>query len=419
MKSLDMPKPVLNILERIRLAGGDACVVGGALRDWLLDRPVQDYDIAASLTPDEILSLFEDCPTYTAGKRFGTVTVVLDGMPAEITTYRGETGYSDYRRPDQVFFVQDIRTDLARRDFTINAMAYCPLHGLIDPFDGQSDLTRQCIRTVGNPAERFSEDPLRMLRAVRFASRLSFHLAQETKDALAIHKDLLKEVAKERIREELEGILTAIHAGSGIALLKETGLLGVLLGYAREQESLPDIDVLPPDLALRTAVLLRSEGYEDLESARQLLNRLRFDKETLRSCLRFLTAYSALIASGITPVSIKKIMAVLGFEGTYKVLQWHRSGQAGGALSPQAAAQAFAQGMDMAETIRNRKDPLTLKDLAITGEDLCVLPAFRADPRLIGDALQTALQWVLEDPCANRADLLLRRLKALYPPHEC
>lgn len=417
--SLDMPKPILEILERIRSRGGDACVVGGALRDRILGRPVKDYDIAASLTPDEILSLFADCQTYTIGKRFGTITVVLDGMPAEITTYRGETGYSDYRRPDRVFFVQDIQMDLTRRDFTINAMAYCPLRGLIDPFGGQSDLEHQRIRTVGDPAERFSEDPLRMLRAVRFAAHLSFHLVQETQDALAAHKNRLKLVAKERIREEMEGILMAPKAGSGIALLKETGLLTVVLGQTRLQEPLPEMDVLPHDLALRLAVLLRSEGCTDPEAVRPLLNHLRFNKETLRACLRFLSAYAALIASGITPVSVKKVMAGLGFEDTCSLLQWYRIGQAGGTLSQQAAAQAFAHGMEMAEAVRRRKDPLTLKDLALTGEDLLCLPVFRAEPRLIGDALQTALQWVLEDPGANRADLLLRRLQAFYPSRDC
>ena len=199
-----LPKYVEETLQTLNEAGYEAYVVGGCVRDFVMKNQPHDYDICTSALPDEIESLFER--TIPTGKKHGTITVLKE-EPLEITTFRTEEDYSDHRHPDTVKFVSKIAEDLSRRDFTINAMAYHPKTGIIDPFSGQEDIKKRMIRCVGNPDKRFEEDALRMLRAHRFCAKLMFTMEKETKRALDEKEALLKHVSVERIRDEVNKIL--------------------------------------------------------------------------------------------------------------------------------------------------------------------------------------------------------------------
>lgn len=210
------------IVERLETKGYQAYLVGGFVRDRLLGRPIKDIDIATSAVPQSVLALFERAePT---GLQHGTVTVIAEGVPFEVTTFRSESGYSDNRRPDEVRFIDDIREDLSRRDFTMNAMALSRELNLLDPFGGKRDLEDGLLRCVGDPALRFAEDALRMLRCVRFAAEYGLEVEAGTWQALIRHAGSIRNIAAERIRAELERIVEGCHPERGLQLLAECGL---------------------------------------------------------------------------------------------------------------------------------------------------------------------------------------------------
>lgn len=192
---------------RLNKAGFSAFLVGGAPRDFVMGKNPHDFDIATSATPDEMLDIFSDVTTFRTGVSHGTVSVFYEGETVEITTFRSDGDYIDHRHPEKVTFSKELRDDLSRRDFTVNAMAYSPEKGIIDPFDGREDISKKLIRCVGVPANRFEEDALRILRALRFASTLGFKVETETKKAIFEKKELIFFVSKERIAEELKKTL--------------------------------------------------------------------------------------------------------------------------------------------------------------------------------------------------------------------
>jgi len=198
----EIPQAQEFIINRLAQNGHKAYIVGGCVRDILLGKTPDDYDITTSATPQEIITLFEK--TIPTGIKHGTVTVVVDGTAVEVTTFRTENGYTDNRRPDEVNFVSDIKEDLSRRDFTINAMAYNKQEGLIDLFDGRADLENKILRTVGNSEKRFKEDALRILRLFRFASVLGFQIEESTLHSAIENAHLLENVSRERIFTELK-----------------------------------------------------------------------------------------------------------------------------------------------------------------------------------------------------------------------
>lgn len=216
-ENIRLPRDAVWLLETLHAAGHSAYVVGGCVRDSLLGRQPGDWDICTSARPDEMRTLFSDQPLILTGEKHGTVGVVLHGKPYEITTYRLDGTYRDHRHPDKVRFVSSLAEDLARRDFTINAMAYAPGEGVIDLHDGRKDLAAGIVRCVGDPTARFAEDALRVLRALRFAARLNFTLDPETAAAAREARDTLQTVSAERIYAELDGLLTVPGAGRTLA----------------------------------------------------------------------------------------------------------------------------------------------------------------------------------------------------------
>lgn len=211
---------ILDILEKNNYEG---YFVGGAVRDYLLNRPINDVDITTNALPDEIEQLFER--TIDVGKEHGTIVVLIEDTPFEVTTYRTEGTYSNYRRPDQVFFTENLQDDLSRRDFTINAMAMMKNMTLFDPYHGQNDLEEKVINTVGAADERFGEDALRMLRAVRFMSQLDFKLTENVKAAIHKNKALLDHIASERSFTELKKMYAGLNPSAAQNIIAETGLL--------------------------------------------------------------------------------------------------------------------------------------------------------------------------------------------------
>lgn len=227
----DIPPWIAGVCRQLRASGYEAWLVGGAVRDLLSGMAAKDFDVATSAHPSEVTQIFGRRRTIPTGEKHGTVTVLVDGggesrVPVEVTTYRGESTYSDGRRPDEVIFVGSLAEDLRRRDFTMNAIAYDPIEDrLADPFFGQEDLARRLIRAVGDPLERFREDGLRPLRAVRFAAQLGFALDPATEAAIALTIDVFRKVSAERVRDELLKILCADRPSIALELLRTTGLL--------------------------------------------------------------------------------------------------------------------------------------------------------------------------------------------------
>ncbi|MBQ8825441.1 MAG: polya polymerase, partial [Ruminococcus sp.] len=205
--NLKIPYNVEKILERLHKNNHKAYVVGGCVRDSLLKKTPHDWDICTDALPEEIISCFKEYSVVPTGLKHGTVSVIINHTPYEITTFRTESSYSDHRRPDSIKFVRSLKEDLSRRDFTINAMAYNIEEGFFDYFGGQSDLKNKCIRCVGNPEKRFTEDALRILRCIRFASTYSFYIDTETEKAIFSCAKYLKYISKERIQHELCGFL--------------------------------------------------------------------------------------------------------------------------------------------------------------------------------------------------------------------
>ena len=228
LHNADIPKPVLEVITRLRELGHATYLVGGCVRDMVRQVHPKDFDVATSALPEEVQRAFRK--VIPTGIQHGTVTVVTGGNHVEVTTFRSEGDYLDGRRPSSVSFERDIVKDLSRRDFTINAMAYNPLDKeLVDPFGGQVDLPARLIKCVGSALERFSEDGLRPLRAVRFAAVLGFTLDPATRDAIPATLAVFRKVALERVREELVKLLLSPRAEIGLRLLADTGLLDVFL----------------------------------------------------------------------------------------------------------------------------------------------------------------------------------------------
>ncbi len=436
---LQLPEPVLYTMERIIKNGGEAWLVGGALRDFLLNRTVSDFDIATSFTPDIIKNLFSEYNMFTVGKRFGTITVIVDDMPIEITTFRGESGYSDRRHPDAVIFLNNIEDDLARRDFSINAMAYCPFSNspFIDPFNGKKALENKIIETVNDPYDRFSEDPLRMLRAIRFSAQLGFKIEQKTFDAIKQLNHLITSISAERIREELFKILESPFIDSGLKSFKESGMLSLIIQSATkktgsrfcsdneidETKAISNNEVndygflvnCADNLAVKMCAFLYHElnqkGLNVEEAARAILKYLRCDNRFLKTSAKLISSYEMIKEAEPSAYSLRKVIGFVGSENIYDLIKWHH------------AYHSFKnpnKGFDFDKKIKSlyiitdaiieNKDPLNIRDLAIDGNDIIKLGIGADDRQIIGQALNTALKWVLNDPTLNKKNILEERL---------
>ncbi|GAB7387550.1 CCA tRNA nucleotidyltransferase [Bacillaceae bacterium] len=406
MEMIEAGKKILLALER---AGFEAYFVGGFVRDRLLGRPVMDVDVCTNARPGEVMKLF--ARTVPTGLKHGTVTVIIDACPVEVTTYRREGDYKDYRRPREVEFVDDLLLDLARRDFTINAMAMDKDGNVIDPFGGRNDLRRSLIRAVGDPEERFREDALRMLRAFRFAAQLGFHLERGTWRALRARIGLLSRIARERIRDELRKLLASPFPDHGLRYLLEAGTfsgipeLSALFSPLLLQKPLPLLRKLDGE-ELRWNLLFAFAEFS-LERVRSLLKSLRFSNSEIAGISELYRAYSELRASpsAFAATDWRPYVLEYGAERLARALEL--------IALPAGWQPGELQALKRKIVATERELPVkAIGDLAVNGHDLAAATGKKPGP-WIGAALENLFSRVVYGGLPNEKEALLREAKML------
>jgi tRNA nucleotidyltransferase (CCA-adding enzyme) len=410
-----IPREVVELCRNLADKGYRAWVVGGCLRDLMLGRSAADWDLATDAQPDQVKRVFPK--VLPTGIEHGTVTVRHRGKSYEVTTLRGEGAYSDGRRPDSVRFVTDVEEDLARRDFTINAMAFDPLgETLTDPFDGRADLDRGLIRAVGEPERRFSEDGLRVLRAARFCATLEFTLDAETEAAIPATLETFGKVSAERVRDEWLKALRARLPSRAFEVMKRTGILARTLPelaalpdepFARSLSALDDAPRAEPIVRL-SALLWPLAG--DRSRVDAWLVAYRFSNQERERVLRGLRFAEPARTHPPTPAELRRWAHAIGrshlaeVSGLSEVLARAHSGV--GSKEQQLAAQV---ARDCA-TLLESDVALAQKELRVTGKDLMEALGLDPGPR-VGTLLQRLLSDVLEDPALNQRELLLARAR--------
>lgn len=394
MFNINIPTKVETIIECLELNGYEAYIVGGCVRDSLLGKIPNDWDITTNATPNEIINIFEK--TIPTGIKHGTVTVLVDNIPFEVTTYRIDGEYSDGRHPDSVKFTESINKDLSRRDFTINAMAYNTKKGVVDIFDGCKDLNKKLIRCVGNPSSRFEEDALRMLRAIRFSAQLNFTIEETTINSIKEKSPLIKEVSIERIQSEINKIL--LFDSSKLYLLKKVRLLEYIIPEICDDlsEILIFTNNIESNLHLKLTMLFRNMS---LDSIHYVLRRLRYDNKTINRVL-ILSKYRDYNIE-LDRISIKRILNKLGdltlFEDLIKLKMANLSNK-----DPEILNLLNIQ--KRANIIIQQKECFMIKDLALNGKDLISIGVNRG--REIGETLDKLMEIVIEKPELNNKDEL-------------
>lgn len=433
-----VPQPVLDALRKLNQSGHEAYLVGGCVRDDFLGIQPRDYDVCTSALPLEVKACFVGERMGETGLRHGTVTVFLEGMAIEFTTYRVDGAYSDSRRPDTVTFTRSLYEDLRRRDFTINALAWHPDTGTVDPFKGIEDLRRKRIATVGAPADRFSEDALRMLRALRFSAQLGFTVDGKALDAMNALSGRLRHVSAERVASELNLLLGGLHAGKALGLSPGT-VFEVLpeLEPLHRCPSLPaaaglgtwapglweltlrTLAAVPRTLDLRWAALLRHCGKPDafrlgaegtlyltayrersFQLAERCLKRLRQPRSLTDAVLALL----AHCGSRVGADNVRLWLSRLGFPALSGLLALDKAA-CNSMPEGSVMAQAFDRMLNRAQRLSESGCCLSLKELAVDGS---ILMKHGFSPgRFLGETLRYLLALVLSGQAENRTEVLL------------
>lgn len=449
-----IPGPVRALCKRLEEAGHRAWIVGGCVRDLLLVDMVEggrraavrnDWDIATDARPEDVQRVFPR--VVPTGIQHGTVTVLLQGNAYEVTTLRGETTYSDGRRPDAVHFVDDITADLARRDFTINAIAYDPVADtLIDPFGGVPDLRKKTLRAVGNPHERFAEDGLRVLRAARFVATLDVDLDPETERAIMPSLATYRKVSAERIRDEWVKTMKARQPSRAFEVMKDHGLLAITapellesVGCEQNRHHAYDVwghamrclDHCPPSTVMRVSGLLhdvgkpRSKAWNDktedytfyeherigAEIADPLLQRLRFSNEERARMVALVRHHLVCWEPSWSDAAVRRWMKRVGPELLEDLYALNRADVLAKGRDATPDLERLAGLRAHVERVVQQGAAFNLKDLAIGGRDLAEI-GLKPGP-LFGEILRTLLDEVVEDPRLNERDQLLERARAL------
>jgi tRNA nucleotidyltransferase (CCA-adding enzyme) len=440
---LKVPKDVERVVEKLTEAGHAAYVVGGCVRDAIRGVDPQDWDVATDATPEEIQKLFARS-LYT--NRFGTVIVRSGDHEVEVTTYRVEADYSDHRRPDSVAFTDSLTADLSRRDFTMNAMAWRPGRNgtpgeLVDPFGGQRDLSARVLRAVGEPEERFREDALRMLRAVRFATLLDLRIDDRTARAIRECAPLAATLSGERIQQEIVKIVGAPRPSAALRLLSDVGLLDVICPELEEckktpqdkvaaqdvfEHSLATVDATPPgDLVLRLAGLFHDIGKPETFAdghfhqhefvgefkARQILRRWKFDKETVAEVAHLIRNHMFWYETHWTDSAVRRFIRKIGLDYIPALFALRRADNIGsGARSPRMyALEALWQRVQEEIAAANA---FSLRDLKIDGNDIMRELGIPAGPE-VGHILNALFERVLDEPSLNTREKLIELAKAM------
>ncbi len=398
-----IPGFVLNMINQIENAGYEAYVVGGCVRDNLLGKPPNDWDITTSALPGELMQIFNHVPIIPTGIKHGTVTVLTEKTPVEITTYRIDGEYADNRHPAAVVFSQSITDDLSRRDFTVNAMAFNPASGLVDPFDGISDLKQKLIKCVGNPKKRFQEDALRIMRALRFSAVLDFKTEVATKRAIFTCTPLLKNIAAERISAELARIITCKDPTP--VLDEFMTVFACILGFditkkvAVWKRNISLIPHCPANLPVRLTILF-DELYDDFIAMTSALKNLKLDKKT-QNTVKFLSnELHAQLPD--KEIMLKKLLVRVSPDILILTAQAQLARFPEKSLQLQKILQAI-------EKILSENQCVSLKQLAVNGNDLQKHLGIHG--KNTGTTLNFLLNAVIEEKCQNSFDELINYAK--------
>ena len=426
------------VLDRLRRAGHRAVLVGGCVRDSLLSIPLHDYDAATSARPEEVMAACGDLHVVETGLKHGTVTVFNGGLPVEVTTFRREGAYSDHRRPDRVDFTLDLAQDLARRDFTINAMAYSPTRGLVDPFGGREDLEANRLRAVGSATERFGEDSLRILRGVRFAVRYGMTVEAETEKAMTAQAPLMDNLARERVFSELCKILPLVTAEDMMrfapVLTRVIPELQPMIGFDQKNphhahdlygHTARVVAEVPGDLTLRWAALLHDVGKQkcftiDEMGIGHFYGHAAIGAEMADEILRRLKAPTALreqvmtlVEHHMTPLEprkkiLRRRLSALGWDTVTGLLELQTADMGGkNAGEDSDRLEAVRQVL---QEIRQENTCLSLKNLAVNGYDMMALGYSGKE---VGRRLNALLELVLDDKLENSRDILMEAAAVL------
>lgn len=440
---ISLPEHVIYIIDKLEQAGFEAYAVGGCIRDSIMGRKPNDWDITTSASPFQVKKLFRR--TVDTGIQHGTVTVLLDKTGYEVTTYRIDGEYEDNRHPKEVTFTKSLEEDLKRRDFTVNAMAYHNKRGLVDFFDGMGDIERKCIRCVGKAEERFTEDALRIMRAVRFSAQFGYQIEEETCNAIQKLSPCLKNISAERVRMELVKLLVSPNPDY-MRLAYKLGITKVILPefdscmetaqnnshhcFTVGEHILHALLLVRPDQVMRLAILFHDIGKpltkttddsgtdhfknHPLESERLaglILRRLKFDNDTINKVSRLVKYHDFTISleDQVKSSAMRRIMARIGEDAFPDILEVSRADIL--AQSDYLRREKLAK-LERIERlyleIKEKRECLSLKELAVTGRDLI---AKGMEPgKELGKVLQGMLEDVLEEPAHNSKEYLLGHL---------
>jgi tRNA nucleotidyltransferase (CCA-adding enzyme) len=435
-----LPESVGRVITSLSDAGHEAAIVGGALRDLLLAGEATDWDVATAAPPEVVVSLF---PGSVWENRFGTVTVG-GSPPVQVTTYRSERGYRDRRRPDEVRWGSSLEEDLARRDFTINALAWVPIRldertgRLVDPYSGLADLRSGMLRAVGNPEERLAEDALRLLRAVRFATRFGLRIDSATEAALERHAPSAASLSGERVRDELLRILSEPRPSAAFDLMERLGILEVVLPELAALRGIPQAKAVPGDALdhslrtadalapgdpqLRLAGLLHDVGkaltladghfhrHEQVgaEMVERIGRRLRLANHEIERLTGLVAHHMFGYTSDWTDAAVRRFVRRVGAESLADLFALRRAdNEASGSVEPRAELAELER-----RVVELGRPPLETGDLAIDGHRLQRELGLEAGP-VIGELLDALLERVLDEPAMNEGGTLLRMARTI------
>ena len=443
---IKMPTQAAKVIQKLEQHGFEAYIVGGCVRDSILGRTPGDWDITTSASPQEVKEIFDH--TVDTGIEHGTVTVLMNHEPYEVTTYRVDGKYEDHRRPNEVHFTKSLREDLLRRDFTINAMAYNDSEGIIDMYDGMTDLKNQTIRCVGEAKKRFDEDALRILRALRFQAQLGFQIEEKTEEAIKNQAKFLKDISAERIQVELEKLITSAHPEVLVNAYK-LGVTKIIFPefdimmetpqnnphhcYSVGEHTLHALMEIQADKVARITMLLHDVAkpmcrttdehgvdhfyghpQEGSLVARKILRRLKFDNDTTDRVCRLILCHD-----DNPPLQERAVRRAIYRNGVdqYPLLFAVKRADmlAQSAYRREEKTEYLKEYEEIYEQIMAKRQCLSIKELAVTGTDLI---ADGMQPgKAIGETLKQLLEHVLEHPEDNTKEKLMEQVHNIASPH--
>ena len=442
MTKIELPGYVETVIERLADHGYESYAVGGCVRDHLMGKTPHDYDITTSAEPGQVAECFEGFRIIATGLKHGTLTVLSEDHPIEITTYRTDGEYEDNRHPKQVAFTKSLSDDLSRRDFTINAMAYNHKTGLVDLFGGREDLREGVIRCVGEADVRFNEDGLRIIRALRFASCLGFGLDSGTRESVFRNMRLLENISSERIYAEFSKLICGM--GAADILYEYRDVFCVVIPELRPMIDHPQrtkyhcydvymhtikaIEASPPDKIVRYALLFHDSGKPDActvdpdgtmhfkghdkisaEISERALRRLKTDRE-LQVEVKKLVEYHSLVLTD-NEKSLRRLLGKLSFDEVRRLIEVEKADSIAHAPDYRTRAKTLDDVLAAVDRIEKENLCVKIKDLEINGKDVMSLGV--GEGRLIGDVLERLLSMVVEGEIPNRRDVLLDRAREI------